>query len=215
MRPWESAARRVESRGMPARVFAASRLALGSLALLAIVSQLFASSREPSFVAANCLSYFTIVGNAFAAIVLIVAATTPDSRRLDVARGASTLAMLLIGIVFSVLLAGLESIMMWWTNAVLHYLMPIVLLVDWLVTPPRRISARDVLVWLALPLGYVVYTLVRGSLVGWYPYPFLDVATFGPARVAKYVAAITAGTIIVAAVLARTASGSRRNTSLQ
>ena len=28
--------------------------------------------------------------------------------------------------------------------------------------------------WLVFPLGYTAYTLARGPVVDWYPYPFLD-----------------------------------------
>lgn len=36
-------------------------------------------------------------------------------------------------------------------------------------------------VWwsLAFPLAWIAYTFVRGAVVGWYPYPFLDVTTLG------------------------------------
>ena len=43
-----------------------------------------------------------------------------------------------------------------------------------------RISFRRGLIGgLALPLAYVVYSLVRGHSTGWYPYPFLDPARAG------------------------------------
>ena len=35
-------------------------------------------------------------------------------------------------------------------------------------------SFRGGLIWLAYPLVYVVYSLIRGHVVDWYPYPFLD-----------------------------------------
>ena len=30
------------------------------------------------------------------------------------------------------------------------------------------------LLWLAFPAVYLGYTIIRGALTGWYPYPFLD-----------------------------------------
>jgi len=33
--------------------------------------------------------------------------------------------------------------------------------------------------WLAYPFAYLVYTMVRGRIVGTYPYPFLDVTALG------------------------------------
>ncbi|WP_448244196.1 Pr6Pr family membrane protein [Pseudoxanthomonas mexicana] len=42
---------------------------------------------------------------------------------------------------------------------------------------------RDVAGWLLFPLGYVVWVFLRGAWVGEYPYPFIDVAQLGWARV--------------------------------
>ena len=57
----------------------------------------------------------------------------------------------------------------------LHYIIPLAIAFDWIMDPPsRRISFRRALVWLVFPLGYLVYSLVRGPIAGWYPYPFLD-----------------------------------------
>lgn len=38
--------------------------------------------------------------------------------------------------------------------------------------------------WLVYPFVYLVYTLIRGSITGTYPYPFLDVSTIGYSRTA-------------------------------
>ena len=58
--------------------------------------------------------------------------------------------------------------------------MPVVLVADWLVEPPRwRLPRWTVLAWLAYPLTWLGYTLVRGEIVDWYPYPFVDVSRLG------------------------------------
>jgi hypothetical protein len=67
-----------------------------------------------------------------------------------------------------------------WVNIVLHYIMPVVMVVDWLVLPPKTtLSLQQTAYWLIYPLVYLVYTLVRGAAVGFYPYPFLNPATAG------------------------------------
>jgi len=38
----------------------------------------------------------------------------------------------------------------------------------------NKISHKDILYWLVFPLAYVVFSLSRGAIVGWYPYPFFD-----------------------------------------
>jgi hypothetical protein len=61
---------------------------------------------------------------------------------------------------------------------------PAVLVVDWLLDPPRhRLGFKVALAWLAYPLVWFAYTLIRGSVVDWYPYPFVDVSQHGYGRV--------------------------------
>ncbi len=40
------------------------------------------------------------------------------------------------------------------------------------------------------PIGWLVYTLVRGAIVDWYPYPFLDVGLHGYPRALLACAAV-------------------------
>ena len=45
---------------------------------------------------------------------------------------------------------------------------------DWIVVRARRLPERAWLSWLTIPLVYGVYTLIRGPIADWYPYPFID-----------------------------------------
>lgn len=85
--------------------------------------------------------------------------------------------------------------------------MPIVMLVDWLVAPPRAaIAFRPALVWLAYPLIWTTFTLIRGAFEGWYPYPFLDPANGGYGVVAIYAVAILLGFLAVTWAIATVGS---------
>jgi hypothetical protein len=65
-------------------------------------------------------------------------------------------------------------------DKLLHIVVPVLCLVGWLVFGPRGlITSRDVWTFLVVPVGWLVYTLVRGAIVDWYPYPFVDVAEHG------------------------------------
>jgi hypothetical protein len=117
----------------------------------------------------------------------------------DLVRGASVLYLTVTLVVFAILLSGTDvDTAIPWVNAVVHQVFPIVVIADWLIDPPAgRITVRQSLVWQAYPLIWVGYTLVRGALAGWYPYPFLDPAHGGYPAVAAYVLAILVfGTVL-------------------
>lgn len=168
------------------------KIFFGLLALTAVITEIIVLIDRGRFVPANFFSFFTIESNLFAASVLIFSAVAllrnKPAAYLAMLRGAATLYMVTTGIVFAVLLSGLEATLLTavpWDNIVLHYIMPLALLFDWFIDPPNsRITFKRALMWLAYPLVYVVYSLARGPLVGWYPYPFLNPATNGYAGVA-------------------------------
>ena len=164
-----------------------ARLVVAALAIVAISYQ-FATLRSevPTFSPANFFSFFTIQTNLLAIAMLgLVVIVRPAERtaRFDAVRGAVTLYITITGVVFAVLLAGLQESLdthIAWVDFTVHKLIPVVLVADWLIDPPRhRLPFGIGLAWLLYPLAYLVYTLIRGAEVDWYPYPFLDVAKHG------------------------------------
>jgi hypothetical protein len=62
-----------------------------------------------------------------------------------------------------------------WSDQLLHFWIPGLALADWLLAPGRhRVSWRFSALVLGYPLVWGIITMVRGSIVGWYPYFFLD-----------------------------------------
>lgn len=183
-----------------------ARLCLAVLVLAAIGQQL-ALHAANGFSFANFFSYFTVLSNLFAVLVLLVSAYTPaHSERpwLSLLRYLSAVQMAIVGLVFALLLRNLDvGLMQAWINTVLHYLMPVAIVLDWLLAPPPSPLARKALSKaLVLPALYLVYTLLRGQQTGWYPYPFLNPANVGgPAGVALYAAAIALGFVVVGSLL--------------
>src|SRR6478735_8847663 len=198
------------------RMLNVARLLLAAAAIVAISFQFATLNSEvPEFSPANFFSFFTIQTNLFAIAMLgLVVVVRPTERSLafDAVRGAVTLYITITGVVFAVLLAGLQESLdthIAWVDFTVHKLMPAVLVADWLVDPPRhRLSFRTGLVWLLYPLAYLVYTLIRGDRVGWYPYPFLDVARHGYGGVLVNCVVMLVG--FVAAAAAVVALGNRR-----
>lgn len=116
----------------------------------------------------NHFSYFTVLSNVFAACVALLGVFRPVSPQI---RGAAVLYMTTTGIVYALLLRGIDVQTPAYANWVLHVIVPVLVVVEWLLAPERTTRAW---IWLSFPLAYVTYTLIRGPIVDWYPYPFLD-----------------------------------------
>jgi hypothetical protein len=148
----------------------------------ALVTELATLVAEHRFNSGDFFSYFTVEANTLAVISLglssFALATGAVSRSLDLFRGAVTLYLTTTILIFIVLLSGYPSKELTavpWDNTVLHYLMPIIIILDWLIVPPvRSIAYRSAVGWLAFPLAYLFYSLIRGHFVHWYPYPFMN-----------------------------------------
>ncbi len=162
-----------------------ARLFFGLLTLAAIATQ-FVIHTQHGFDVVNFFRYFTNLSNIFASVVLIIGAVYLFRHREptatdDIIRGSAVASMALVGIVFGVLLRDVDlGALLPWVNIVLHYIMPVVMVIDWLALPPKTtLSLQQTAYWLIYPLVYLVYTLVRGAAVGFYRYPFLNPATAG------------------------------------
>lgn len=65
-------------------------------------------------------------------------------------------------------------------DKLLHIVVPLLVVTGWVTFGPRGLATRaDVLPFLAVPVFWLGYTLVRGEIVEWYPYPFIDVNEHG------------------------------------
>ena len=155
---------------------AAYRLFFGMLAAAAVIFQLTYGVQRGANIA-NFFSFFTIESNILAVFVLLLS-NTFQGKRWELVRGAATLYMTTTGLVYVFLLSGLEESLQTpipWVNAVLHYIMPVVMFLDWFIEKPRStISFKTGLYWIIFPLAYLAYSLIRGAMTDWYPYPFLN-----------------------------------------
>ena len=129
--------------------------------------------------AVNFFFYFTDLSNVFGALVLLlggIAALRGRPGLPDLVRGSAVLYLVITGLVYWALLADtITAETIKWQNYIVHGVMPVVFVLDWLLVPPlARLSNARASRWLAYPLIYLAVSLIRGPIVSWWPYDFLD-----------------------------------------
>ncbi|MCQ6533949.1 Pr6Pr family membrane protein [Bacillus mycoides] len=177
-----------------AKMIAIYRLLLSLLAFSALITQFVTRAQVKPFNPVNFFSFFTIESNILVAVILLFSslgtALFGRSEQFGVLRGAATVYILTTGLIYFLLLRGLEESLQTaipWVNTVLHYIMPLAMILDWVINPPTKtITWKQAASLLVFPLLYVVYSLIRGPFVNWYPYPFLDPRIGGYGRVFLY-----------------------------
>lgn len=187
----------------------------GLLVLIAISVQLSIHVRL-QYTVANFFSYYTNLSNLLAAGVFVAGAIrhfrgAQPSAFGEQLRFMAAINMVIVGIVFSILLRNVDlGSLLPWINTLLHYVMPVIALLDWIIAPPQiKLSARHLSRVLVFPIVYLAYTLIRGSKNNWYPYPFLNPANVGGyGIVGLYALAITV--VFVLAGFALLTIGNRR-----
>ena len=132
-------------------------------------------------------SYFTILTNIIVASCFTALLLNFNKSRQGFLSGARVLAAVtvyisVVGIVYNLILRftwqpqGLQLIV----DELLHAVMPVLFIVYWLIFVPKNtLSWSDAFSWLMYPFVYLVFVLLRGSLSGFYPYPFIDVKEIG------------------------------------
>lgn len=206
------------------RALLVGRAAMALLILAAVVGQLvvslgfWAERGDPDIGQnlVNFFSFFTIQSNLLAMVVLgvLVAAQLGRpriGRRFDVLLLCATTYMVVTGVVYNILLRGIElpqGSTLGWSNEVLHLVAPLWMLLDWLLSPRRReLRWRDLGVVAIYPLVWLAYTLLRAPLVddtfasgnpSWYPYPFLNPANHDGGYAGVAVMCVVVATIVVA-----------------
>lgn len=177
--------------------FAVTAAVAGTALLVQLVLTLMGDDGGPVARLVRLLSYFTIESNILVAVVCALLARDPsrDSGRLRVAHLDSVLCITVTGLVYVVALRGtveregLDRV----TDVAFHYLVPLLALLGWVRYGPHgRWSPRTLRTALAFPALYLAWTLLRGAVVGEYPYPFIDVAALGYLQAVLNAVAVTA-----------------------
>ncbi len=151
----------------------------------------------------NTFTYFTILSN----IIVIVTCTMlvfglhRTSTAFRTFRVFGIVAITITGLVYNIVLAplshpeGLALI----ENTMVHIITPVLAVAGWLIFGPRNPFRIKYVGWaMVIGLVWIAFTLVRGAMIHWYPYPFVDVDEIGYLMVVINCTAI----LIFAALLA-------------
>ncbi len=154
----------------------------------------------------NFFSFFTVLTNTLAAVVLSYAWVKRDSaaKRFFLTPGVSSgiaVSIVVVGLAYNLLLRhlwqpeGFQFI----ADELLHDVMPLLYVVYWWRCVPKgHLRLKHIGVWVIYPLVYFAYALLRGDLLGQYQYPFIDVGTLGYPQVFMNAGGILAGFVLVA-----------------
>jgi hypothetical protein len=167
------------------RLAVLTRLGTAVLALAGIV--LIAAGPAT---AVGLLPYFTIQSSLLYGGYAAWTARRGDPHTAAPVKGAVTLYVAITGLVYHLILTNPASgfavqdvhrvLVDAIGNQLLHTVVPLLAVLDWLIFDTRgRFRVRYPLYWLAYPLAYLAFALVRGAIEHRYPYPFLDVNQLG------------------------------------
>lgn len=135
-------------------------------------------------------SYFTVLTNLMICVSLTLSLAAPASTAGRWCSRPSTMA----GIAASIAFVGLSYHFLLrhtWNpqgtrliaDVLLHYAVPTFYVLYWWFTASKAaLDWMSPLNWSVYPTLYLVYALIRGSIIGSYPYPFIDAAALGYAR---------------------------------
>lgn len=169
----------------------------------------------------NVFAFFTVQSNVLVCLTSLWLAVRPDTTgtllrtlRLDALLGISV-----TGVVFHLALRQLQDLRGEAAVAdfLLHTASPVLCVLGWLLLGPRGAVDGRVIAWaLLFPVAWSAGTLLRGSALGFWPYPFLNADDLGWARAltnCALVAVLFTGLALVAARADRVLPGRRATAS--
>jgi hypothetical protein len=144
-------------------------------------------------------SFFTILTNLLVTFGYCFPLLLPESRSGRwfagaSARGATLVYIVVVGAVYNLLLRQLYHPVGWAkvADVLVHDAAPIFYIIFWVAFAAKSgLRWMDAAHWLLYPLAYLAYTLARGAIVHFYPYPFVDVMALGYLRVLVNAAGLT------------------------
>lgn len=137
---------------------------------------------------ARFVSYFTVLSNVLVVVVSGGLAADPlrDGRTWRVVHLASLVGITVTGVVHWFLLRPILDLSgaSYAVDKLLHVVVPALAVAVWLWFGPRgRVTPPSLLPTLVWPALWGGFTIVRGLVTDWWPYPFIDLDALGWGRV--------------------------------
>lgn len=165
-------------------VFGVLRLSAAAICLVALIHRLAWGLASNTIASQNFFAYLTNQSNIAFVVLLTIAGilalrTAQDPRWLTVALALVLTWTITAGIVFAILVwqAGIRGIRIDvpWSDQVLHFWLPACTVAAWALAPGHRsVPWKVIPASLIYPVLWGIATLIRGPIIGWYPYYFLD-----------------------------------------
>ena len=171
-----------------------SRYAIGTLRLIvaaallgSVVWQITDRLLHGLFRPAEYFSYFSIQGTLICLVVLAVTGLRAlqgldETKLIHLVRLSTTVYVVVISVVYNLLLRGLSGDIRdagykWPVipNEIIHVWGPILMLLDWLLTAGFTSVRLRPAFWVVLyPVAWILFSVIRGNIDGWWAYWFLD-----------------------------------------
>ncbi len=147
-------------------------------------------------------AYFTIISALLTASVLTLSSIQlfrgiAETKFISLSRLTMTVSMVIVGVIYNALLRGGDpdprDVGYNWPvlpNEILHTYVPILILVEWLLTRTTIALKVNQAFWVLLyPLAWLTFSISRGLIQGWWPYWFID-PQYGIGTQATWIAVI-------------------------
>ncbi len=136
----------------------------------------------------NTLTYFTVMSNIIVAVTSALLATRwPNTTKFNALLLDGLICIIVTAVVYHTMIGPTANPTGWdaISNFFTHTLVPALAVVGWLVFGPRRrFNKLTVELSLVIPIGWLIFTTIRGAVTHYYPYDFVNVNELGYTQVA-------------------------------
>jgi hypothetical protein len=166
-------------------VFSLLSLLAAVTVVVALTVQIAEQVATNRFVPESYFAYFTIQSSIINVVVLLASglhgfSTTKDSTNWTAVRAHIVAYAVITASVYNLLLRDVvvdssAPPLLQWPNEITHVWIPLYLVLDWILNPNRsHLPAKALSLGVLFPLLWVLFTLGRGEITGWYPYQFMN-----------------------------------------